>query len=88
MTEEQQEQTKLELAAKQLVEVVGKHVGNMLNDIQIVIYGDTQKKRDQIYKTLKGYGYQWKEGDWELTTPDWINELVADSWIQHEITRD
>ena len=95
MTIEEQERKKLVAAANLIVKLVGDCVGRMIFVEQIMLYGNTRSKREQIYKTLEGYGYGWKngqwvkkEGQWALTISPWINALVAESWNQYETTGD
>jgi hypothetical protein len=61
----------------------------MVSVNQIILYGGTEKTREEIYQTLKQYGYHWnsQQGYWQLEVPKWINKLVGDSWYHHEITR-
>jgi hypothetical protein len=92
MPDEQPEDNKLELAAKKLVALVGKYVGNMIDPLDIVAYGERSKKnRETVYKTLERYGYRWVEDSnppgWEPQIPGWMMDLVGDNWAHHEDTR-
>ena len=91
MNSPQQQRNKLESAAQRIVELVGASVGRMLSVEQIVLYGNTESKQEQIFRTLEGYGFEWKkgqwvkkDGQWALTISPWINTLVAKSWYHYE----